>query len=220
MTSIAPDAISQDTNGQDTTPRKVSRRRDAAATQAAILDAGRTLFAQFGYDGVGVRDIANAAGVTAALINRYFGSKLGLFAVAVPPTLQIAIMLDGDMRHFGERAAAIMVNKSSNAYDPMMALLRSAGCPSVAPLLRDAVQDHAITPLATRLSGPHRRMRASLIIAQLAGFDVMMRALAIEHLAIDPQPASSADSARSGANADQLRRQLASGLQALVDDPL
>lgn len=185
------------------------RRRNSESTKAAILEAARHSFADFGYDGVGVRDIAAAAGVTAALINRYFGSKLGLFAVAVPPTLQIAIMLDGDMRHFGDRAATIMMNKSGDAYDPMMALLRSAGCPTVAPLLRDALEAHAIAPLATRLTGPNRVMRANLIIAQLAGFDLMMRALATGYFMTD---------ASASGEADRLRRQLARGLQALVDD--
>ena len=59
------------------------RRRDAAATRQAILDAAFAAFTRFGYDGVGVRDIAQSAGVTAMLINRYFGSKEQLFAEAV-----------------------------------------------------------------------------------------------------------------------------------------
>lgn len=40
-------------------------------------------FARAGYDGVGVREIAGDAGVTAMLVNRYFGSKEQLFAEAV-----------------------------------------------------------------------------------------------------------------------------------------
>jgi len=181
------------------------RRRNPDITKAAILQAARHCFADSGYDGVGVRDIAAKAGVTAALINRYFGSKQGLFAVAVPPTLQIAIMLDGDMRHFGQRAAAIMITKSVNAYDPMLALLRSAGSKTATPFLRDAVTTHAIKPLATRLTGANRLMRASLIIAQLTGFDVMMRALATDALVSAPK--------------DVLHNQLAKSIQALVDDP-
>lgn len=44
---------------------------------------GVAAFTRYGYDGVGVRDIAQIAGVTAMLINRYFGSKELLFAEAV-----------------------------------------------------------------------------------------------------------------------------------------
>ncbi len=49
-------------------------------------------FTEHGYAGDGVRQIAERAGVTAMRINRYFGSKEGLFAQAVdrafaPPTV-------------------------------------------------------------------------------------------------------------------------------------
>lgn len=37
-----------------------TRRRDAAATRAAILQAARRLFVEHGYDGAGVREIAGA----------------------------------------------------------------------------------------------------------------------------------------------------------------
>src|SRR4051794_29036776 len=56
------------------------RRRNAGATRQAILASARTAFARAGYDGVGVREIAHGAGVTAMLVNRYFGSKEQLFA--------------------------------------------------------------------------------------------------------------------------------------------
>jgi AcrR family transcriptional regulator len=49
------------------------RARNAAATRQAILQSALVAFTQHGYDGVGVREIARAAGVTAMLVNRYFG---------------------------------------------------------------------------------------------------------------------------------------------------
>jgi AcrR family transcriptional regulator len=55
------------------------RRRDASATRRLLLDAARRHFAQDGYAGTTVRDIADDAGVNVALINRYFTSKEGLF---------------------------------------------------------------------------------------------------------------------------------------------
>ncbi|GAA1036507.1 TetR/AcrR family transcriptional regulator [Virgisporangium ochraceum] len=55
------------------------RRRDAARTRKALLDAASRRFAADGYASTTVRDIAEDAGVNVALINRYFGSKEGLF---------------------------------------------------------------------------------------------------------------------------------------------
>jgi AcrR family transcriptional regulator len=65
------------------TPRAETRKRNATATREAILASARKVFARSGYDGAGVREIAAGAGVTAMLVNRYFGSKERLFAEAI-----------------------------------------------------------------------------------------------------------------------------------------
>ena len=63
--------------------RAPPRKRDAAATRAGILEAAKGQFARLGYDRTGLRDIAAEAGVDAALINRYFGGKEGLFTASL-----------------------------------------------------------------------------------------------------------------------------------------
>src|ERR1700747_3125821 len=73
--------------------RAQARRRDATATRKAILASARQAFARAGYDGVGVREIAQGAGVTAMLINRYFGSKERLFAEVVAQTMETPSIL-------------------------------------------------------------------------------------------------------------------------------
>jgi AcrR family transcriptional regulator len=50
------------------------RLRNAATTRDAILLSALRAFADRGYDGVGLREIAQGAGVTAMLVNHYFGS--------------------------------------------------------------------------------------------------------------------------------------------------
>ena len=47
----------------------------------------RVHFATSGYDGAFLRDIAADAGADAALINRYFGGKDGLFAAALKDSI-------------------------------------------------------------------------------------------------------------------------------------
>jgi AcrR family transcriptional regulator len=51
----------------------------AAPGDAAILDAAETLFAEHGFDGVTLRQVAKAAGVDTALVHYYFDAKRGLF---------------------------------------------------------------------------------------------------------------------------------------------
>src|SRR5882672_5941043 len=70
-----------------------ARRRDAARTRAAILASAREAFARAGYDGAGVREIAQGAGVTAMLVNRYFGSKERLFAEVIADIMARPIIL-------------------------------------------------------------------------------------------------------------------------------
>ncbi|MCC2628726.1 MAG: transcriptional regulator, partial [Thermomicrobiales bacterium] len=59
------------------------RCRNAKATRQAILEAAKICFMHDGYEQVGVREIAARAGVDPSLVNRYFGSKEGLFSEAV-----------------------------------------------------------------------------------------------------------------------------------------
>jgi AcrR family transcriptional regulator len=47
-----------------------------------LVEAAETLFSESGFDGVSIREIAEAAGVNIALIGYYFGGKEGLFTEA------------------------------------------------------------------------------------------------------------------------------------------
>ena len=50
-------------------------RLDAAERREQILDAATVLFAERGYDGVRIDDIASSAGVTRGLVHHYFGGR-------------------------------------------------------------------------------------------------------------------------------------------------
>lgn len=62
---------------------KVSRRTQAdrtAATRAALIAAGRKLFAEHGYAGVGTETLVREAGVSRGALYHQFGDKTELFA--------------------------------------------------------------------------------------------------------------------------------------------
>lgn len=52
---------------------------DVAETRARLLEAARRLFAERGFEDVTVREICREAGANLALVNYYFGDKLGLY---------------------------------------------------------------------------------------------------------------------------------------------
>ena len=64
-------------------PPVVSRKRDRAAKQEALLQAALRLFAAKGYESTTTREIAAAAGCAEGLIHRYFQGKAGLLAALV-----------------------------------------------------------------------------------------------------------------------------------------
>lgn len=56
-----------------------ARTRNAAETRRRLLDAAEVEFAQKGFAGARLRDVAATAGVQQALIHHYFGDKGGLY---------------------------------------------------------------------------------------------------------------------------------------------
>jgi AcrR family transcriptional regulator len=147
------------------------RCRNSTATRQAILEAARTCFMHDGYEQVGVREIAARAGVDPALVNRYFGSKEGLFSEAVARKFDLSPLLDGDRATLGERLARYVLQKKSAAadYDPLVALLRSSSSDVCSGMLRNAIVEGFVRPLGARLEGPDALTRAELVGSTLLG---------------------------------------------------
>src|SRR5215475_15850843 len=102
--------------------RSKARPRNAAATRDAILAAARRAFARAGYDGAGVREIAKGAGVTAMLVNRYFGSKERLFAEVVAETMATPSILTKEFVTScltGENLASALIEQTKPGATPL-----------------------------------------------------------------------------------------------------
>jgi AcrR family transcriptional regulator len=91
--------------------------------RAQILHAGTTLFAEHAYEEISMREIAQAAGISKALLYHYFPSKIDLFKAAVAeaaselerliepsgsgtPAQQLAATLDSYLGWIDEHAQA------------------------------------------------------------------------------------------------------------------
>jgi AcrR family transcriptional regulator len=154
------------------------RRRDAAATREAILDSAIRNFARAGYDGVGVREIAGDAGVTAMLVNRYFGSKERLFAEAVEVSFAPAVFITESPQSLTRDAAALLASRSAPDADelwPFLIVLRSASNPRAAEIVRDAIERHVGRRLSSQLPEPGARLRSDLVLSVISGVLLMRR---------------------------------------------
>ncbi|GAO04794.1 TetR/AcrR family transcriptional regulator [Anaeromyxobacter sp. PSR-1] len=80
------------------------RRRDAQATRAGLLETAGRAFAEHGYDGARIDDIAARAGVNKRMIYAYFGDKDGLYRAVLDAHLTLALAA-ADPTPAGARAA-------------------------------------------------------------------------------------------------------------------
>lgn len=157
------------------------RKRDAAATRKAIVEAATRCFATQGYERAGVREIAADAGVTAALVNRYFGSKEGLFAEVIRGALDMKHMLDRRQTGLAEHLARVMVYGHEDTKDrgltPLLLLLHSAAEPGALELFRQDLNRDVLRTLAEQIGGDDAAVRAVMVMAQLTGFAIMYHVL-------------------------------------------
>ena len=157
------------------------RRRDAAATREAILAAATRRFAAQGYERAGVRAIAADAGVTAALVNRYFGSKERLFAEVIERALDMGNLLEGRRGDLADHLARLMVygreDSPDRVYTPLLLLLRSAAEPGAVKLFRRDFNRTELPRLAEQIGGDDAPVRAVMVMAQLTGFAIMHHVL-------------------------------------------
>ncbi len=166
------------------------RRRDAAATREAILEAATRRFATQGYERAGVREIAGDAGVTAALVNRYFGSKETLFARVIERALDMRHLLSGRGADLVDHLARVMVYGHKDSGDrgqtPLLLLLHSASDPSSLDLFRRDLDRNVLPLLAEPIGGEDAAIRAVMVLAQLMGFAIMHQILRPEAFAEAP----------------------------------
>ena len=157
------------------------RRRDAAATREAILEAATRRFATQGFERAGVREIAADAGVTAALVNRYFGSKEGLFAEVIQRALDMGHLLQGQRGDLADHLARLVVYGGDDAPDgvltPLLLLLHSAAEPGALKLFRRDLDRTELPILAEQIGGDDSAVRAVMVMAQLTGFAIMYHVL-------------------------------------------
>ena len=166
-----------------------ARSRNAASTRAAILASARKAFARSGYDGAGVREIAKGAGVTAMLINRYFGSKEQLFAEVMAQTMATPSILTREILTSptaGEDIAAALIEQTKAGAAPLdgfLITLHSASSKRAAKIGRRQIERHHQKDVTAALSGDLAPQRAALVLSLIAGFQVMRQMIGLSALA-------------------------------------
>jgi AcrR family transcriptional regulator len=97
-----------------------------------LLDVGRSLFAERGYDGTAVEEIASRAGVSKPVVYEHFGGKEGLYAVVVDREVErlldmFSTALSGESpRELLEQACLVLLTYVEESGDGFRILVRES----------------------------------------------------------------------------------------------
>lgn len=155
-------------------------------TRAAILDAARRLFAERGHAATTIRDIAAEAGIDAALVMRYFGSKDELFVRAAEFELKLPALDKIDRVEVGEQLLRhfLGVWEGPQANQGMAVLLRSAASNEMsADKMRELFAAQVLPGVARLGSRATAGRRAGLVASQLLGLALCRYVLVIPPVA-------------------------------------
>ncbi|MBY6304444.1 TetR/AcrR family transcriptional regulator [Streptomyces clavuligerus] len=132
MEGVATDGNSNGTEKNRSGRRARRVRMTGAERREQLLDIGRTLFADKGFEGTSVEEIAAKAGVSKPVVYEHFGGKEGLYAVVVDREMrQLLDMVTGALtaghpRELLEQAAFALLDYIERYTDGFRILVRDS----------------------------------------------------------------------------------------------
>jgi AcrR family transcriptional regulator len=145
-------------------------------TRDRILTSARELFARNGIDKTSIRSIAASAGVDAALVHHYFGTKKQLFAAAIhipiDPMQVIGPMRETPIDELGLALPSLLLPLwDSELGSGFIATLRSLLAGSEVSLVRSFLQEVISVEVGKRVDNPpgSGRIRVQFVASQLVG---------------------------------------------------
>jgi AcrR family transcriptional regulator len=197
----------------NTARRRPGRPAGSSDTRERILTSARNLFARNGIDRTSIRAVAAGAGVDAALVHHYFGTKQQLFAAAIripiDPMTVLVPMRETPVEELGLRLPSVLLPIwDSELGAGLIATLRSLITGSEVSLARSFLQEVVVAEVGSRVDTPPGTgvIRAQLVATQLMGVVMARYIVQIEPFASLP--------------AEQIARTIAPNLQRYLTEDL
>lgn len=114
-----------------------------------LLDVARSLFAEKGFDGASVEEIAHRADVSKPVVYEHFGGKEGIYAVVVDREMQtlldliVSALSAGHPRALLEQAANALLEYIDNCTDGFRILVRDSPVASTSGTFSSLLNDIA-----------------------------------------------------------------------------
>lgn len=166
------------------------RRPGSGDTRGRVLDSARAIFAERGFDGTTIRDVAGRAEVDPALVHHYFGTKQRLFVAAMEFPIEIRTVMPaiaaGSPDQIGDRIIAAFVGlwDRPEVRPTLLGVARSATTdPVAAAMFRGVLVDGPLQAIAGLLGTPDAAMRATLVGSQLIGLAMVRYVAELEPIA-------------------------------------
>ncbi|WP_454561427.1 TetR/AcrR family transcriptional regulator [Mycobacterium haemophilum] len=177
----------------DPNRRRPGRPAGGSDTRKRILASARELFAHNGIDRTSIRAVAAAAGVDAALVHHYFGTKQQLFAAAVhlpiDPMTVIVPMRETPVEELGYKLPSLLLPIwDSELGAGLIATLRSLISGSEVSLARSFLQEVVTVEVGARVDNPPGtgKIRTQFVASQLMGVVMARYIVKIEPFASLP----------------------------------
>ncbi len=163
------------------TPSRI--RMTGKQRREQLLDVGRALFAERGYDGTSIEEISARAGVSKPVVYEHFGGKEGLYAVVVDREMELlldrittALASDAHPRVILERAALALLDYIETSTDGFRILVRDSpvahSTGGFASLISDAASqvEHLLAAQfkARGFATKHAPMYAQMLVGMVA----------------------------------------------------
>lgn len=163
------------------TPSRV--RMTGKQRREQLLDVGRALFAERGYDGTSIEEISARAGVSKPVVYEHFGGKEGLYAVVVDREMEqlldritTALGSAAHPRVILERAALALLDYIETSTDGFRILVRDSpvahSTGGFASLISDAASqvEHILAAQfkARGFATKHAPMYAQMLVGMVA----------------------------------------------------
>jgi AcrR family transcriptional regulator len=143
--------------------------KDSQRTRLSLLRAAQTAFCTRGYGDVGVREITSGAGVSVALVNRYFGGKEQLFREALADLLDTGRIMEIPRGQFGEGVLDLLLGESNRREVPLAMILLASGDSTARDITQTALTDLVFQPLGAWLGGEEGHIRAARFMMLSSG---------------------------------------------------
>lgn len=160
------------------------RARNAELTRDALLHAAMRRFTILGYERTTTRDVAADAGVNVSLINRYFGSKDGLFAAVMGEYAQTLAAYRASRTTSLVRSMLDQLDAGAwpefGRQHPLLLLMRDIGADERVAELRRRTLEEVLAKLADELAGgpsADAALHAELVLALFTGVLTLRAAL-------------------------------------------